>query len=73
MNLATEQRVELEGWVRRGATPREQAQRAEMILRTADDVPSSEIVRRVRTSYPTLTRWRKRFEKPGAVQGRLPR
>ena len=55
------------------ATPREQAQRAEMLLRTADDVPSSEIVRRVRTSYPTLTRWRKRFEKPGAVQGRLPR
>ena len=68
MNLATEQRAELETWVRRGATLRKQAQRAEMILLTADGVPSSEIVRRVRTSYPTLTRWRKRFDEAG-VEG----
>lgn len=68
MNLTTEQRAELETWVRRGATPRKQAQRAEMILLTADGVPSSEIVRRVRTSYPTLTRWRNRFDEAG-VEG----
>ncbi|MGB5235546.1 MAG: IS630 family transposase [Candidatus Macondimonas sp.] len=61
MNLTTEQRAELERWVRRGSTPRKQAQRAEMILLTADHVPSSEIVRRLRTSYPTLSRWRQRF------------
>lgn len=65
MNLTEEQRRELERWTRRGSTPRKQAQRAEMILLTADGVASSEIVRRLRTTYPTLTRWRKRFEEDG--------
>jgi len=68
MNLTTEQRTELERWVRRGATPRKQAERAAMILLTADGVPSSVIVRRLRTSYPTLTRWRNRFAEAG-VEG----
>lgn len=73
MTLTNEQRQELTRWVRRGSTPRKQAQRAEMILLSADGVPSSEIVRRVRTTYPTLTRWRQRFAEDGVVgllQGR---
>lgn len=45
MDLTTEQRAELESWVRRGSTPQKRALRAEMILLTADRVPSSEIVR----------------------------
>jgi transposase len=65
MDLTTEQRAELESWVRRGSTPQKRALRAEMILLTADRVPSSEIVRRLRTSYPTLTRWRQRFAEAG--------
>lgn len=73
MTLTNEQRRELTRWVRRGSTPRKQAQRAEMILLTADGVPSSEIVRRVRTTYPTLSRWRQRFAEAGVaglLQGR---
>jgi hypothetical protein len=65
MDLTTEQRAELESWVRRGSTPQKRALRAEMILLTADRVPSSEIVRRLRTRYPTLTRWRQRFAEAG--------
>jgi len=65
MNLSTEQRAELESWIRRGSTPQKHALRAEMVLLTADQVPSSEIVRRLRTSYPTLTRWRQRFVEAG--------
>jgi len=65
MTLTEEQKHELERWLRRGSTPRKQAQRAEMILLTASGVPTSEIVRRLRTTYPTLTRWRRRFEEDG--------
>lgn len=59
------QRAELESWVRRGDTPRKQAQRAEMILMSCDGVPSSQIVSELRISYPTLTRWRDRFGELG--------
>jgi transposase len=65
MTLTEEQKHELERWLRRGSTPRKQALRAEMILLTASGVPTSEIVRRLRTTYPTLTRWRHRFEEDG--------
>lgn len=68
MELTMEQRAELESWVRRGSTPHKRVQRAEMILLTADGVASSEIVRRLRTTYPTLTRWRNRFRQAG-VEG----
>lgn len=65
MTLTDEQKSELERWLRRGSTPRNQAMRAEMILLTAAGEPSSEIVRRLRTTYPTLTRWRRRFVEDG--------
>jgi len=65
MNLMTEQRTELQRWARLGSTPRKQAQRAEMILLSADGVPTGEIVQRLRTTYPTLTRWRERFAETG--------
>lgn len=70
MNLTTEQRAELESWIRKGSTPQKLVLRAEMILFTADRMPSSEIVRRLRTSYPTLTRWRQRFADEGLRKGK---
>jgi len=70
MILNDKQKAELERWLRRGSTPRKQALRAEMILLSAAGERTSEIVRRLRTTYPTLTRWRRRFEQEG-VEGLL--
>lgn len=59
------QRAELEAWIRRGCTPQKQALRARMILMSADGVPTGEIVRRLGTTVPTLSRWRRRYAEAG--------
>lgn len=59
------QRAELEAWIRRGCTPQKQVLRARMILMSADGVPTGEIVRRLGTTVPTLSRWRRRYAEAG--------
>jgi transposase len=65
ITLNEAERAELQCWIRRGSTPHKQVQRAKMIVLSAEGLPSSEIVRRVGVSYPTLTRWRERFVQAG--------
>jgi len=42
--------------------------RAKIVLLTAEGVPTAEIVRQAETTYPTVTRWRKRYARDG-VEG----
>ena len=39
--------------------------RAKIIVLSADMVPTSDIVKQLSTSYPTITRWRQRYAKQG--------
>ncbi|WP_407280913.1 helix-turn-helix domain-containing protein [Aromatoleum evansii] len=63
--VSAAQRAELEAWIRCGGTPQKQALRARMILMSADGVPTGEIVRRLGTTVPTLSRWRRRYCEAG--------
>ena len=65
LNVSGADRTELEAWIRRGCTPQKQSLRARMILMSADGVPTGEIVRRLGTTVPTLSRWRLRYFEAG--------
>jgi len=51
--------------VRDGSTPQKVALRARIVLLSADGVPTGDIMRRLSTSTPTISRWRKRYETDG--------
>jgi transposase len=73
VSLTEADRVELESWVRQGATPQKQALRARMILLSAQGVGTLEIAARLGTTVPTLMRWRRRYVEAGVAglrQGR---
>ena len=59
-DLATLKRI-----VRNGNTPQKLVLRARIALLSADRVPTGEIMRRLGTSTPTITRWRSRYEAAG--------
>jgi len=63
-----EDRAELERLIRGRNTPQKVVMRARIIALTADGVPTARIVRDVEASYPTITRWRKRYREQG-VEG----
>lgn len=46
-------------------TPQKVVLRARIILLTAAGVPSSEVLQRLSTTYPTITRWRQRYRAQG--------
>jgi transposase len=51
--------------VRNGNTPQKVALRARIVLLSADEVPTAEIMRQLGTTTPTITRWRNRYETDG--------
>jgi transposase len=59
------ERGQLEQVVRNGNTPQKVALRARIVLLSVDGVPTGEIMRRLGTSTPTITRWRNRYEAEG--------
>jgi transposase len=58
-------RVTLERMERNGNTPPKTALRARITLMSADGITTTEIMRQLGTSTPTITRWRKRYETAG--------
>ena len=60
----------MEQLVRNGNTSQKVALRVRIVLLSADGVPTGEIMRRLGTSTPTISRWRKRYQTDG-VDGLL--
>jgi transposase len=58
-------RVTLGSMVRNGNTPQKTAMRARIALMSADGIATTEIMRQLGTSTPTITRWRERYETAG--------
>lgn len=67
ISLTDEERTEVEGLIRARNTPQKVVLRARIILLSADMVPTSEISERLQTTYPTITRWRRRYAEQGVA------
>ena len=65
IEVSDEDRVQLNQVVRNGNTPQKVALRARIVLLSANSTATSEIMRQLGTSTPTITRWRKRYETNG--------
>jgi len=68
--MSDKDRSTLEKLARNGNTPQKVALRARIALLSADRVPTSDIMRKLGTSTPTITRWRSRYEIAG-IKGLL--
>jgi transposase len=66
--LSDGERAELERLIRGRNTPQKVVLRANIVVLTADGVPTSEIMERLKTTCPTITRWRQRYTEKG-VEG----
>jgi transposase len=79
LKLRAEQRHELQRWSQSRSLPTGDVFRARLILALADGIPYREIVRGMKTSGPTIARWKMRFEQDGVAglegrhQGSKPR
>jgi transposase len=67
ISLTDGERTELERLVRARNTPQKVVLRARIVLLSADLVPTSEIMARLHTTYPTITRWRRRYAERGVA------
>ncbi|OGO20408.1 MAG: DDE endonuclease [Chloroflexi bacterium RBG_16_50_9] len=63
--MSNTDRDTLERIARNGNTPQKLALRARIALMSADGIATGEIIRRLGTSTPTVTRWRNRYEIAG--------
>ena len=63
--VSDEARAGLRALVLGRNTSQKVALRARIVLLTAEGVPTAEIVRQAETTYPTVTRWRKRYARDG--------
>ena len=63
--VSDKDRATLERMVRNGNTPQKLALRARIALLSADGAATSQIMRQLGTSNPTITRWRNRYETDG--------
>lgn len=62
------ERADLERLIRGRNTPQKVVLRANIVVLTAAGVPTSEIMGRLKTTCPTITRWRSRYAEQG-VEG----
>ncbi len=67
IELGQEDRSELEKVVRSRRTPQAVAQRARIVLLTADGVPPAIIGEQLAVSQPTVRKWRARYVEQGLV------
>ncbi len=65
LSISDGERVVLDRMIRGRNTPQKVVLRARIVILTADGMATSEIVRRLRTSCPTITRWRQRYADKG--------
>ena len=65
LRLSKKERELLEGFARAGSTPRKIVLRIRIVLRSADGAANHRVARELRTSRPTVLRWRRRFEQEG--------
>lgn len=66
-SLSDGERAELERLIRGRSTPQKVVLRASIVVLTADGVATGEIMERLRTTCPTITRWRRRFDEQGVA------
>ncbi len=67
VSVADTERTELERLIRGRNTPQKVALRAKIVVLTADGVATSEIMEQLKTTYPTITRWRRRYAEKGVA------
>ena len=65
--LSPDDRARLENLVADRNTPRKQVWRAEIVLATADGHGTAEVMRRAKTSKPTVWRWQERYLAAGGA------
>jgi transposase len=72
LKLIAEQREDLQRWAQSRTLPAGDVFRARLILALADGTTYREIARSLKTSLPTIARWKKRFERDGwaGLEGR---
>ncbi len=72
LHLTEDQKAELERWVHSRSLAAGDIQRARLILALAEGHSYSNIISRLRTTAPTIARWKKRFEELGidGLEGR---
>jgi len=68
--ISDDQRATLEGWSRRQTSANGLAQRARMVLLSAEGLTNEEVARRVGVTGQTVGKWRERFIERG-VEGLL--
>jgi Homeodomain-like domain len=65
LHLSPKERELLEGFARAGTTPQKIVLRIRIVLGSADGIANHALAARLRTSRPTVLRWRRRFEQAG--------
>jgi transposase len=72
LKLTAEQKQELQGWAQSRTLPAGDVFRARMLLALAEGITYREIARSMKTSTPTVARWKMRFEQEGmaGLEGR---
>src|ERR1700684_3695910 len=72
LKLTPEQREDLQRWAQSRTPPAGDVFRARLILALADGTTYREIARTMKTSLPTIARWKMRFERDGfaGLEGR---
>src|SRR5437899_10561904 len=65
LKLMPEQREDLQRWAQSRTLPAGDVFRARLILALADGSTYREIARSLKTSLPTIARWKMRFEQAG--------
>lgn len=67
LRMTSEEKRQLQAWVRAPSTPQKIALRARICLLAHAGVPNLQIARELRTSRPTVLRWRQQFRARGAA------
>ena len=65
ITVSDEDRRILEKWLKSRAVNAKQKQRAKIILMSADGLPTSELMQKLKVSNPTLNLWRRRYKTEG--------
>ena len=68
LELSAEHRATLSKWLRSSTTRRSVAERARIVLLTADGMSITEIQNKLDVSRPTVCKWRRRYREQGDGQ-----
>jgi DNA-directed RNA polymerase specialized sigma24 family protein len=65
LELSSEQKLELRRWAQSRTLPAGDVFRARLILALGEGISYREIAKNLKTSSPTIARWKTRFEQQG--------